>query len=117
MGGAGGPTARAPTRRSRHGGGTGLGAIALVDVLVVALAGGEQVVQDLQPAVGEAAEGREWVLPACAVLVVVGAGPGRGGSEQKAQRSSAWRRKRLQALRATTTRERPEALVTGAVPA
>src|SRR5215213_7825150 len=33
------------------------------------------------------------------------------GSEQKAQRNSAWRKNRLQAPRATTTRERPEALV------
>src|SRR5215212_1289635 len=68
-------------RRDGSGGGVvgGAGPIPLVDVLVVVPVGGEQVMEDPEPAVGEAAKGGVVALPALPVLVVVGARPVRGG--------------------------------------
>src|SRR6185503_6424138 len=62
-------------RPSCRGRATGPGAIALVDRLVVALAGRQQVVQDLEPAVGEGADRLEVAFAGGALLIVEGAGP------------------------------------------
>src|SRR5215212_6522682 len=60
------------------------GAIALMDGLVVALAGRQQVMQNLQPAVGEGADRLEVALAGGALRVVEGAGPGR--ARERAER-------------------------------
>lgn len=67
--------ARAAT--SGGGVGGGAGAVPLMDGLVVALTGRQQVVENPEPVVGKGAQGGEVGLAGPAMLVVEGAGPGR----------------------------------------
>src|SRR4051794_11931414 len=71
-------------RPSGRGRAASPGAIALMDLLVVALAGRQQVMQDLQPAVGEGTDRLEVAFAGGALRIVEGAGPGR--ARERAER-------------------------------
>jgi hypothetical protein len=74
--------------------------------------GDSRPLQHAHTALGEAAAVAAWRCASSAARA-----QGERRSEQRAHLSSVCRRKRLQAKRAATTRARPDARVTGAVPA